>query len=81
MQAPDFPTDRDFDLTNCSISRIGGIGVFRDAIALVDECDPRCGACTTLIGAWLVGEIGGTGSLCAHTGVEISIHSKTGLWR
>jgi hypothetical protein len=53
---------------------IGGIGVFRDAIALVDECDPRCGACTTLIGAWLVGGIGGTGSLCAHTGVEISIH-------
>jgi len=44
---------------------IGGIGVFRDAIALVDECDPRCGACTTLIGAWLVGGIGGTGSLCA----------------
>ena len=58
-----------------------GIGAFRDKLALVDERDPRCGTCTTLVGAGPVGGIGGTGSLSAHTGREIISHGRASLCR
>ena len=59
---------------------IGWVGVRRDKTALAEECDPRCGTCS-LTGEELVGGTGGTGSLSAHTGGQISSNGKTSLSR
>ena len=74
-------------MANCVLAcgGLGGIGVFRDQVALAEialvECESWFGTLATLAGGGTEGGTGGTGSLEAHTGGETSSHVTTSLCR